>query len=173
VGPTGDVALDTNVRLRFAVHVEVAAVTNQDWDLEYELNGAGGWNRVDGTLSLVARSSLSSNFVEGDDTTEHGVTFTGTGTFWGNNDCMDEVDGRAGGAVNDVAAQDYEAVEYCFQFRSADLSDTDQVLFRLSDRGTALTSYPATHATANISIPAGADALKDPVLTRGVVPFAR
>ncbi len=144
--------LDVNVRLRFSFHVEVGTQNNVSLKLQYNRNSAG-WNDVTSS-SIVARSSVSSQFADDDDTTEHGVTFVGSGSFVTVNSGMDE-DGDATGSTT-TAAQDFWATEFCFQLREADLADSDSVLFRmvLADN-TALDSYPSPDATATISLGVG------------------
>lgn len=150
--PTGE--LDVNVRLRFSIHVEAGPVDDVEPQIQYNLNTVG-WNDITASSS-VARVSASGNFTDGDDTTEHGVTFVGTGSFITNNDGMDDGDGVAGALTNDLTAQDYEALEYCFQLREADLADNDSIEFRLVRfEGPQFTSYPTPHANCTIDLPAG------------------
>ncbi len=145
--------LDVNVRLRFSLHVTAFNKDNFIIKLQHNLNDTGFVDTDETTT--VARITTSTNFIDGDDTTEHGVTFVGTGAFHGNNDGMDDATGSAGSTNNDVAANDYEAVEFCFQLRASDLSDSDLVEFRIIDSpNTVFDNYPA-HASAIISLPAG------------------
>lgn len=153
--PTGE--LDVNVRLRYSYHVEAGDQDDQVPQLQYDLNSTGTFANVNASSS-VARSSASANFAEGDDTTDHGVTVV-AGTFHGDNDCMDEDDGAAGGAVNDLSStgDNYVIAEFCFQLREADLADNDAIEFRVTNAGTAFNSYPSPHANCTIDLSAGGD----------------
>lgn len=152
--PTGE--LDVNVRLRFAIFVDSGDIANLRPQLQYNLNSSTFLD-VD-AISIVARSSGSGNFTDGDDTTEHPFAdFGGAGSFFGNNDGMDDVDGSAGSSNTDIVAEDYLAVEYCFQLREADLSDNDAIEFRLVDNsGGVFSTYPSPHANCTIDLPGGA-----------------
>lgn len=143
--------LDVNIRLRFSVHVEVAEEKDLIAQLQYSKNG-GTWTDVNASSS-VAQASDTIEYASGDDSTEHGVTFVGTGSFVANNNWLDDNDGDVGdGVVTDIAAQDYCAAELCIQLLGADLVGGDTVEFRLVVQGgTEFDGYPATHATANIT----------------------
>lgn len=143
--------LDVNVRLRFSLHVEVATVNNMGALLQYNLNGVG-WNHANLTSSVARTNFLSPNFADDDDTTEHGVTFVGSGSFVATNQGMMEQNTTVGRAT--TAAQDFVAFEINFHLLEADLSDADEVEFRLVETDfTLFTSYPANHAKAIISLP--------------------
>lgn len=121
--------MDENFRIRFLVE-ELDDVEDLDvqFQLQYNRNAAG-WNDVNGA-STYARSSASSNFADGDTTTEQ---LNGPGTFITNNNGMDETEGLAGGTGMDfttTANQEVE-VEHCLQLRSADFAKGDTVQFRL------------------------------------------
>jgi len=144
--------LDVNVRLRFSIHVEVSQASVLGFEFQYNRNGAG-WFDVD-DVSSVARSSASTQFADNDATTEHGVTFVGSGSFVSSNEGMDEINGLTG--TIDTPAQDFWACEFCFQIREADVADGDAIEFRLlSNLVGLLDSYPPTNPTADISLPVG------------------
>ncbi|MCH9046449.1 MAG: hypothetical protein IIA40_10120 [SAR324 cluster bacterium] len=133
-------AVDENFRIRFLVtETGGAASNNVQPQLQYNLNSAG-WNDVNAT-SLVARSSLSPNFAEGDNTTQQ----LGAGTFITPNSGMDEDEGLAGEANNiDFAGNDEVEVEFCLQIRGADVVDSDTLQFRVTNAGTLLDNYNQT-----------------------------
>ena len=134
--------VDTNFRIRFLIQeTEDVADANVQFQLQYNYEG-GGWNDVNGSSSVV-RSFASSEFTDGDDTTQQ----LGSGTFISNNDCMDEANGLVGGANLDFTAtanQEVEA-EFCIQIRDADTSGGDTIQLRLiKEADEALTTYTNT-----------------------------
>lgn len=133
---------DENFRIRFLVQEEDDV---EDLDVQFQLqynHNGGGWNDVNGSSSVI-RSSASSEFAEGDDTTQQ----LGAGTFISNNDCMDESNGLVGGANLDwttTTNQEVEA-EFCVQARSADTSPGDAVQLRLiKEADVTFTTYSNT-----------------------------
>ena len=133
---------DENFRLRFVV-AETAGgdAKNPDVHFQYNLNG-GGWNDVT-TSSSVLRAFASSNYAEGDDTTQQ----IGSGTFVSPNSGMTE-DGEALTSAT-INTSEIE-VEGCFQVRSADVSQDDTIEIR---------------ATIDAAAPAGTPTL--PTITVG------
>ena len=126
--------LDINVRLRFSVSITVADFT-KGWQLQYDLNGAGFLDV--NASSLVARSSASPNFADNDDTTEHGVTYVGA-AFTVTNSGMNENDGSTPNEL--ITFGNFSSVEYCFQLREVDLSNSDTIDFRLIGGGDTMST---------------------------------
>lgn len=129
--------LDANYRCRLRVRETAGGNPGgHSFQLEYRLNG-GTWTTVNATSSVV-RSSASPNVTDGAATADNELTGgAGTGVFdvgW-----FDEVDGLS--ASINMSANDWTDVEYCFQFRSADISDSDTVDLRVTDSGSALDTY--------------------------------
>lgn len=149
-------ALDVNFRIRAEIQETGGVATiDSEFQLQYNLELAG-WNDVNAS-SLVARSSASSEFADGDNTTENSHDLTaGTGTFQGG-DGMDEVNGLAGGPLMDIAASGHAEVEYCLQLRSADLdAGAYTIQFRIvKGGGTVLEAY--THAGPTVTTPTPTD----------------
>lgn len=141
---------DTVFRLRFLVQeFDGLGVNNAVLQLQYNLNGSG-WNDVTGSSSVV-QVATSSNFAEGDSTTQQ----IGSGTFVSGE--MDENEGEAGDVNNniDFTGNDETEVEYCVQILGTDTSFRDTVELRVTfSDGTPLSSYTNT-AEVTVSSPAG------------------
>lgn len=148
-GP-GNLALDTNHRLRFVVDETggVGAVADLQLQLQYRKNG-GAYTNVNASSSNV-RSSASTQFAEEAATTRQ--LSSGTGTFVAG--AMDEDEGLAGeGNQIDLAAGNLTEVEYCFQLRSADLVGGDTLDFRLVKPGAVvLDAYTQTPSLTIVGI---------------------
>ncbi len=127
-GPGEDVEADTNFRIRFLIKdTNTGAENNVALQLQYNLN-SDSWNDVNASSSVI-RSFASTQFADGDDTTQQ----LGSGTFITPNSGMDEVEGLAGGGdidFVDLTADEVE-VEYCIQIRSADVINTDTIDLRV------------------------------------------
>lgn len=123
------VAKDVNIRVRFGIE-ETADVAdpNVQFQLQYNKN-SGGWNDVNGSSTNI-RSSLSTKLVDAENTTEQ---LAMAGTFLTTNAGVDEVNGLVGGANLDFSASANEEVEleFCFQVRSADVTNGDTIQLRI------------------------------------------
>ena len=132
-------AVDTNFRIRFGY--TIAGMNGaQDCQLEYNLASAG-WNPVNATSSVV-RSSASSNVADNATITEQldqGKTFTANTTPNGG---FDEVDGLV--ASQSLLTTEECEVEYCFQIRSADVTDAQTLQLRITRAGTVFDTYTNT-----------------------------
>ena len=140
-----DANLDTNFRLRF--HIEddnTGALNNLQPQLQFELDASGTWNDVNAS-STSARSSASVNFGEDDDTTQQ---LTVLSNFITPNAGMDEVEGLAGEA-NEIdfvdGVTDRVEVEYCLQLRSADITVSTDIRFRLTQGVAGPTIATSSH----------------------------
>jgi hypothetical protein len=127
-----DHALDVNTRLR--VEIENASrntfAIGQPWQLQYRVNG-GAWSNVDGQSDNVRSSgsphirnneTLFRNLLTGSSVNFTAAPFeSGDGVF-----------------ITGLAQQDHFEPEWCFQFRSADLSSGDVVEFQVTFDGVVL-----------------------------------
>lgn len=145
--------VDTNWRVRFLLKNTGDGESARVWQLQYNLNAAG-WISVDGSSSVV-RSSASTHETNAAALTQQ----LGSGTYdTSASDEFEEVDGRTD-AVEALAAGQETEVEFCFQIRSADVTDGDSVQLRVtvySGSVLALSSYTAT-PTITVSEGGGAD----------------
>ena len=132
--------VDTNYRVRFGVHNAGTASGDLVAQLQYNLASAG-WNNVSGSSSVV-RASLSTHFADDAATTEQ---MGGARTFLTAEPGMDEDNGRAGElGVNIQDVTEEWEVEYCFQIRSADVTNGQTLQLRLVNTATAFTTYTNT-----------------------------
>lgn len=151
-----NLTLDQNYRLRITIDDTASGISNNvQPQLECNIDTAG-WNPVNATSSGV-RSSASGNFADDDNTTRQLTIPTG-GSFITPNSGMDEDNGLAG-ENNDIdfvdGTHDFVEVEYCFQFRSAELSGGESIQFRISVGGSPLTLNVTPDATiAAAAVPA-------------------
>lgn len=114
------------------------------WQLQYDKNNALSWADVNGTSSNVR--SAAGQDTDGDAMTER-LTATSASTYV--NGVYDEVDGT----FTQNLAQDTDS-EHVFSitFRSADLSNGDEIDFRLLASGSTLDNYNVTPTcTVNVS----------------------
>ena len=152
VGPAETIGLDSNARLRIVVQETAGfADSNHRCDWQYSLNG-GAWTDIDGATSLVIRAATSANYADGDHTTQQ----VGSGSFVTPNLGMDDGDGSSGGASPDFLGSDETEFEFCFQVRSADVSDTDTIDIKGTSKGTDYNTY-TNIGRITIVDPAGAD----------------
>lgn len=141
-------AVDTNFvmgvgvafRIRFNIRETATASpsVSPEFQLQYNL-ASGGWNDVTGASSVV-QSIASSNFADGDNTTEQ---LAGAGTFTAGK--MEESDGKA--AAITMSNQDTE-VEFSVQILAAGVTDGQTLQLRVvNDAGgadAALDTYTVT-----------------------------
>ncbi len=129
--------VDENVRVRFVIDHPESSPESRALFLRYSHEG-GAFTVVDGSSSVV-RSSLSSQFADDDDTTQQ----IGSGSFITPNGCMDELDGQT--PTVEWVSNDEVEVEFCFQIRSADVTEGDTVDLRVyTTSGQVLRSYVVT-----------------------------
>jgi hypothetical protein len=123
---------DTNYRFRVSVsNTGTKAVNGLMLQLEYNHEG-GGWNAVDDVSSVVIMSA-STKLVEGNDCTER---LAGAQAFDGTNAGQEDVDGLTGG--NNLAANNEQEADYCFQIVSGDVANAETIVLRVTDAGTPL-----------------------------------
>jgi hypothetical protein len=137
---TQDIDADAQFRVRFLIQ-ETAGVAEADFQeiLQYNLNGAG-WNNVTGASSVI-RGVLSSNYADGDNTTQQ----IGAGTFITTNAGMVEGDGGpASTTAPDFAGSDETEFEFMLEIQAADVVDADTIQLRVTNNGTALGTYTNT-----------------------------
>lgn len=135
-----DIDADAQFRIRFLIQ-ETSGVAEADFSeqLQYNLNGAG-WNNVTGASSVI-RGVLSSNYADGDDTTQQ----IGAGTFVTPNSGMVEGDGGPASATEpDFAGSDETEFEFMLEIQAGDVVDTDTIQLRVTKAGTALDTYTNT-----------------------------
>ncbi len=125
---------DINFRIRFTLDDTTDGERlNFQPQLEYNL-ASGGWNDVNGASSVI-RATASSEFTDDDDTTRQ-LSIPSGGSFITPNSGMDDNDGLAG-QDNDIdfveTVHDFVEVEFCFQIRSADVSDAQTVQLRIKN----------------------------------------
>ena len=165
-------ALDTNIRLRLVISDTAAGgITPAPGilQLQYSKNG-GAYSNVTGSSSNV-RSHTTTHFADADAVTRK-LTQYGSNTFssagaW-------ESSGATSGFVALGGSSDTE-IEFCFQLRSADVSNGDTFDFKLTWGGLALNAYtkiPRVTATTGTppETPTGKNAHKatvDDVFTAG------
>ncbi len=123
--------VDVNFRVRFQATSDGSDEENIVFLLHRNING-GIFQPVDGS-SIIVRVFSSSNYTEGDATTEQ---LAGSNAFLAGE--MDDVDGGAGD-VNSLidfpaAVRDCE-VEYCVRIQSGDVNDGDTIQLRLHEGG--------------------------------------
>ncbi len=136
VGSGETIELDTNFRYRIVVQETAGfADSNHRSDLQYSLN-SGTWTDISAT-SLVVRAFTSTQYADGDDTTQQ----IGGGSFVTPNGGMDDGDGSAGGAALDFLGSDETELEFCLQIRAVDVSDSDTIDIKGTDKGTDYNSY--------------------------------
>ncbi len=126
--------VDINFRIRFTLDDTTDGERlNFQPQLEYNL-ASGGWNDVTGASSVI-RATTSSEFTDDDDTTRQ-LSIPAVGSFITPNSGMDDNDGLAG-QDNDLdfveTVHDFVEVEFCFQIRSADVSDAQTVQLRIKN----------------------------------------
>jgi hypothetical protein len=141
-------AVDANFRVRFTLDETAGvAVISQNYQLQYNLNGAG-WNNVDAASSVV-RSSASPHVADATVTTNQ--LTAPAGTFEGGE--FDEGNGIAGTGA--IGAGNFTEFEYCVQILSADVVDADTIQLRLlAATSGALDAYTQT-PTVTVSEAAG------------------
>jgi hypothetical protein len=118
--------LDQNYRLRFAIGKEAcdAEFTADTFGLQYSKNG-GAWTTVNASSTNV-RTTDSANFIAGDSTTQQ-ISSGDSRSF--RSGSMDDDNGQhAWDTILDAAG--ITEMEWCFQFRSADMSASDKIEFR-------------------------------------------
>lgn len=132
--------VDTNWRIRFTTQETGGADGTPVAQLQYNLAGAG-WNNVS-AASSVARASASPNLADGTATTAQlgtpapaDPTDFVAGSF-------DEVDGT--GASMSLMADKFTEHEYCFQIRSADVTNGQTIQLRLVNTATVYGAYTNT-----------------------------
>lgn len=126
-------------RLRLAI-TETNGVSDNNvaFQLQYNHNSAG-WNNVT-TSSSVVQATTSSNFSDGDATTQQ-IT---SGTYAAGEMAEDGVAGEVN-ALIDFAGNDISECEWMLDFVDADVADTDTVQFRaVQSDGTLLAAYTNT-----------------------------
>jgi hypothetical protein len=166
VGSTGDVALDTNVRLRIVTTNAGDAASNgvlQQLQARVDQGeGFGAFFDVTPTSTFVVKSTLVGGPTDGDPTTEQ---IGGTGTFFsqandsGSGSVMD--DNANPSAFGEVGAGRFTETEWCIQFVGADLDDGDVVELRFTNDSGATLSYTVT-PSVTISEVAGTTLTPDP-----------
>lgn len=153
---SGDIALDTNFRIRFEIEETATASPAGGLTprLEYNRNGAG-WSAVSNASSVV-RTSGSPHVADGVATTN--LITVSSRTFQAG--LFDDVDGSMS-AISELSNEHTE-VEWCVQFRSADIVGGDTIQLRVSDSGTPLNTYTQTPSyEIQLSDPGGSFPLTD------------
>lgn len=138
--------VDTNYRIRFNGTTGGMA-GNLTPQLEYNLAGAG-WLDVNATSSVV-RTFASGVVGDGTSTTEQlnqGGTFVG-GEFEGGDGLAAQLSG--------VSPGDEGEWEFCYQIRSVDVSDGQDIELKITEAGSDWDTYPSPQATVTVSIAAG------------------
>jgi hypothetical protein len=128
--------MEENFRVRFEIQEEAAEAETIGFQLQYNRNSAG-WNNVH-ALSLVVRTSLSSNVADGAATGD--LLTAGTGTFRAGT--FDEVNGQV--ATVDFQGSDHTEVEFCVKIRSDDVAVNDTIQLRVIRIGGSLETWTAT-----------------------------
>lgn len=145
--------VDTNYQCRLLIQ-EVGGKFGKDVDFEFQYNlNSGGWNNIT-TTSSVVKAVDSADLTEGEDCTQR----IGSGSFETPNAGVTE-DGICGGSSLDLDAGYEVEILLSFQIVSADVSDGDEILIRVTrDGGIELFSY-----TRNADI----DVVKEGVVHEG------
>ena len=124
-------AVDVNFRLRFEIEEQNAKNFTFQGDIEYSLN-SGSWNLV-GVASSVIRTFTSSNFTDGDATTN---------LLTGSSKSFVAGSGDEDGSVSTIViSNQHTEVEYCLQIVGADVADSDTIQIRAASVN-AWTSTP-------------------------------
>lgn len=126
-----DNSTDTLFRIRFLLQDTGATSNLGSAQLQYNLN-SGGWINVTGGSSVVV-AETSSNFTDDDNTTQQ----LGGGVFVAG--FLDDVDGSTSGNTYDTSEE--SEFEFNCRLLSADVSIDDIIELRVSDAGSALSSY--------------------------------
>jgi hypothetical protein len=136
---------DVIFRLRIAVaETGGKAINNWTSNIEYRLNG-GSWLVIDETTTPV-RFTTSTQLTNGNNTTDHGVT--GTGTWIGTTNGGQCEAASVGGSAADFGANTYALFELGLVLISASLSNNDTVEFRLAACDNAASAdYPLVTIT--------------------------
>lgn len=150
VSPTGR-NVDSNSKIHLRCRVQevgqgtLAGATTDDYNLQYRLNGGGGWTSITGATTQVQADSGSS-LTDGGATTNRGTDgiTDGTGTFFAG------IQESSDSELTDFQHQADNFTEHVFALVliSADLVDNDQVEFRLALNG----GNPGMDNTATPSI---------------------
>ncbi len=125
---------DRNIRIRIEVSEQgTTAATLTPW-LWIQRNGAGGYYSASACTGSGIYPALSSNFADGDATTQQisSVTYV-AGT-------MDEVDGKCG-ATASIARYSGTEHEYNLKISASTITDGDYFDFREYNQATPLTTY--------------------------------
>ena len=143
---TSGVARGQNIRLRFCVG-NTGSSGSVSARLEYATASGGPWAAIatDGAGLAPFEMSLSPNYADGAATT---ALLAGSGSFVSGK--MLERPSNTGAAIT-VASNQYSNVEYCFQATAKAMGSTTYY-FRVSNAGTALTTYSQT---ARLTMAAG------------------
>jgi hypothetical protein len=158
-----EVTLDSNYALIVKVGSGLTAVPTEDYQLEYNVDGAG-WNDVNGSSSNV-RTVDSGDVDQAVSSTERLTTSSRTFA----NSRLDE----ANGAVNYTLPGDRDLeLYYAITFRSADLSGGESITFRITLTSAATdVNYDITPtATTNADASHTAEPAKGTLTLAGKVP---
>jgi hypothetical protein len=132
--------VDQNYRIRFCIQQFGGSNGSIQAQLEYNLKAAG-WNPVTESSSVI-RSTDSGYYSDEDATTERlnqaGVFVAGKG------DDADGTGGICGSVTLQVDPDEETEFEFCYQIRSADVSDSDTIELRVTDNGSILDTYVNT-----------------------------
>lgn len=112
----------------------VGGASTDDWGLEYRVNGAGAWNAVGASSSVVRSAGGASMLSDGSATTNRGtdgISDPGSGSF----DAGEQEDGNA--VIEDVQlnADNFTELLWALELVAADNSNGDFIEFRITLNG--------------------------------------
>jgi hypothetical protein len=139
--------LDKNIRLRFGMENIGGTSESDQWQIEAQTNGTGGWSDVTDVSTNGARVVTSTQVDEGDATTSQMTGLAGSFVAGG----IEETNGNESFTLG---ANEHTEEEFVLSPRSAELSGGDYIEFRLRHVGGETITYDV--ADARLTINAGA-----------------